>query len=85
MFVYLRLPQPEDQEVAYQLKATMMPQIYAQNVNLKAEIALMARRNEMRAERKEKQVNYNRMTNLSAVTTLRAIQNYERKAKAGNT
>jgi len=77
-----RLPQPEDQEVAYQLKATMMPQIYAQNVNLKAEIALMARRNEMRAERKEKQVNYNRMTNLSAVTTLRAIQNYERKAKA---
>jgi len=77
-----RLPQPEDQEVAYQLKATMMPQIYAQNVNLKAEIALMARRDELRAERKAKQVNYNRMTNLSAVTTLRAIQNYERKAKA---
>jgi len=77
-----RLPLPEDQEYAYQLKARMMPHIHAQNENLKAEIVLMARRNELRAARKHQQVNYNRETNLSAVTTLRAIQNYERKTKA---
>ncbi|XP_005097410.1 uncharacterized protein LOC101847652 [Aplysia californica] len=80
-----RLPMPEDQETAYQLKARMMPQIYAQNTNLKAELVLMNRRNELRAQRKERQVNYNRESNLSAVTTLRAIQMYERKAKVAET
>jgi len=77
-----QLPLPEDQEYAYQLKARMMPFIFEQSQNIKAEINLMNKRNELREQRKHRKINYLKETNLSAFTTLKAIQNYERKAKA---
>ncbi|GFN97434.1 kelch-like protein 29 [Plakobranchus ocellatus] len=76
-----RLTSPEDQENAYQLKATMMPQIYSQSKVLQAELMLYNRRNELRNQRKDRQVSYNRETNLSVATTLHIIKMYERRAK----
>ena len=61
----------------------MMPFIFEQSQNIKAEINLMNKRNELREQRKHRKINYLKETNLSAFTTLKAIQNYERKAKAG--
>ncbi|GFS20620.1 kelch-like protein 29 [Elysia marginata] len=72
---------PEEQENAYQLKASMMPQVHSQTKMLQAELMLYNRRNELRSLRKHHQVSYNRETNLSAATTLHVISMYEKKAR----
>ena len=76
---------PEEQEMAYELRANMSHKTHEQNTRLSSEIAMNRNLQEMRRKQQEKV--YSTRTDpderLSRINAIKLMRMYERRAKEG--